>query len=305
MALSRHIGTGFMGEGSKEMGWATVLAVTDGGAGSEAAMVTAVDLGRRFGARVNFLHVENDARDLMPYVGEGMSATAMEQIMASVDSRNAALREAVDKTYKRHCSGAGLPEVDPGLPSKPGEFGVCMNRLTGREAEQVERFGRLSDIIVLPYPAAADGDGEATLDAALFGSGRPVLLAPTAATAGFGKKIAVAWDGSKEGACAVTAALPLLQKAETVVVITAREGDEADPSALARYLAGHGIEAKTWAYTPGSESIADGLLEQTDHANADMLVMGAYGHSRLRERILGGATQGILQGSKIPVLMMH
>ncbi|NIA70145.1 universal stress protein [Pelagibius litoralis] len=287
------------------MSWATILAVTDGGTGSEAAMKTAIELGQRFGARVDFLHVENDARDLVPYVGEGMSATAMEQIMASVDSRNAARREVVDKTYKRHCSGAGLPEVDPGLPPKQGEFRVCMNRLTGREAEQVERFGRLSDVIVLPYPGAADGDGEATLDAALFGSGRPVLLAPADAGPGLGKTIAVAWDGSKEGACAVTAALPLLAKAEKVVAITAREGDEADPSALARYLAGHGIEAKTWAYTPGSESIADGLLEQADHANADMLVMGAYGHSRLRERILGGATQGVLERSKIPVLMMH
>ncbi len=287
------------------MVWANVLAVTDGGAGCEAAMTAAIDLGQRFGARVEFLHVENDARDLMPFVGEGMSATAMEQIMASVDARNVARRETVDKSYKRHCSGAGLPETDPGLPPEPGQFSVCLHRLTGREAEQVERLGRLSDLIVLPFPAAFEGDGEATLDAALFGSGRPVLLAPVSNSKNFGKKIAVAWDGSKEGACAVTAALPLLKEAESVVAITAREGGEADPSALARYLAGHGVAAKTWAYTPGSESIAAGLLEQADHAHADMLVMGAYGHSRLRERILGGATQGILEHAKIPVLMMH
>ena len=74
---------------------------------------------------------------------------------------------------------------------------------------------------------------------------------------------------------------------------------------LARYLAGHGVTAKTWAYTPGSESIAEGLLDQADHAGADCLVMGAYGHSRLRERILGGATEGVLAHARIPVLMMH
>lgn len=288
------------------MAWATILAVTDGGSGSEAAMTAAIDLGQRFGARVDFLHVENDARDLVPYVGEGMSATAMEQIMASVEARNEARRELLERCYKRYCSGAGLREVEPGMDSSAGEFGVCMNRLTGREADQVERFGRLSDVIVVSHPDAAEGDGEATLDAALFGSGRPVVLAPPIAGQGFGKRIAVAWDGSKEGACAVTAALPMLVKADEVVIITAREGgDVTEPSDLARYLARHGIEAKTWAYSPGSESIADGLLEQAEHARVDMLVMGAYGHSRLRERILGGATQGILDRSKIAVLMMH
>ena len=96
------------------MGWATILAVTDGGLGSEAAMTAGISLGQRFGARVDFLHVENDARDLVPYVGEGMSATAMEQIMASVEARNEARREALDKCYKRHCSGAGLTELAPG-----------------------------------------------------------------------------------------------------------------------------------------------------------------------------------------------
>ncbi len=288
------------------MSWATILAVTDGGLGSEAAMTAAISLGQRFGARVDFLHVENDARDLVPYVGEGMSATAMEQIMASVEARNEARREALDKCYKRHCSGAGLTELAVGVDSPAGEFGVCLNRVTGREADQVERFGRLSDVIVLPHPDTAEGDGEATLDAALFGSGRPVILAPAEASQDFGKRIAVAWDGSKEGACAVTAALPLLEAAEEVVVITAREGgDEAEPSDLARYLNRHGVEAKTWAYTPGGESIAEGLLEQAEHARADMVVMGAYGHSRLRERILGGATQGVLERSKVAVLMMH
>jgi nucleotide-binding universal stress UspA family protein len=123
---------------------------------------------------------------------------------------------------------------------------------------------------------------------------------------GFGTRIAVAWDGSREGALAAAGALPLLGKADEVVVVTAREdSDVVEPSALARYLASHGVEAKTWAYTPGGEPITEGLLAQADHAGADCLVMGAYGHSRLRERILGGATEGVLRKSKLPILMMH
>lgn len=288
------------------MDWASILAVTDGAAGSDAAMAAAIDLGQRFGARVDFLHVANDPRDLMPYVGEGMSGTAMEQIMASVEASNAKRREAVEASYKRLCSSAGLPEIKPEEMPEAGQFVVCLDSVTGRQPEEIERRGRLADLIVMPHPALTDSDESASMDAALFGSGRPVLVVPADLKAGFGGKVAVAWDGSREGAVATTAALPLLKQASEVVIITAREDqDVMEPSSLARYLAGHGVKGKTWAYTPGSESIAEGLLDQADHAGADCLVMGAYGHSRLRERILGGATEGILEKAKIAVLMKH
>ena len=288
------------------MDWASILAVTDGAAGSDAAMAAAVDLGQRFGARVEFLHVANDPRDLLPYVGEGMSGTALEQVMASVEASNAKRREAVDASFKRLCSGAGLPVVGADEPVEAGAFAVCLNVVTGRQPEEIERRARLCDLIVMPHPSLTEGDESASMDAALFGTGRPVITAPAKTKKDFGSKVAIAWDGSREGALAVTGALPLLKTAHEVVIITAREDDDVvEPSALARYLAGHGIKAKTWAYTPGSEPIAEGLLDQADHAGSDCLVMGAYGHSRLRERILGGATEGVLQRAKIPVLMMH
>jgi nucleotide-binding universal stress UspA family protein len=288
------------------MEWATILAVTDGASGSDAAMAAAIDLGQRFGARVDFLHVANDPRDLLPYVGEGMSGTALEQVMASVEANNAKRLAAVEASYKRLCSGAGLPLVTPEESVAAGQFAVSLNKVTGRQPEEIERRGRLSDVIVMPHPSLVDGDEAASLDAALFGTGRPVILAPEGTKAGFASKIAIAWDGSREGAVAASAALPLMKQASEVVIITAREGDELlEPSALARYLAGHGVQAKTWAYTPGPEAIATGLLDQAAHAGADCLVMGAYGHSRLRERILGGATEGVLEHARIPVFMMH
>lgn len=286
------------------MEWASILAVTDGAAGSDAAMSAAIDLGQRFGARVEFLHVANDPRDLLPYVGEGMSGTALEQVMASVEASNARRRQAVDASFKRLCTG--LKQVKPEEPVAPGTFAVCLTVATGRQPEEIEQRARLADLVVMPHPALTEADESASMDAALFGTGRPVLVAPADAKKGFGGKIAIAWDGSREAALAASAALPLLKKAAEVVVITAQESDgEVEPSALARYLAGHGIQAKTWAYTPGNEPIAKGLLGQAERAGADCLVMGAYGHSRLRERILGGATEGVLQHATIPVLMMH
>ena len=288
------------------MKWASILAVTDGAAGSDTAMAAAIDLGQRFGARVECLHVANDPRDLLPYVGEGMSGTALEQVMASVEASNARRREAIDVSFKRLCSDPGLPVVGPEETVAAGRFAVCLNVVVGRQPEEIERLGRLNDVIVMAHPALTESDESASMDAALFGTGRPVIVVPAEAKKGFGSKVAVAWDGSREGALAATAALPLLQAAGEVVVIAALEGgDEIEPSTLARYLAGHGVAAKTWSYTPGGETISEGLLDQADHAGADCLVMGAYGHSRLRERILGGATEGVLQRAKIAVLMMH
>jgi nucleotide-binding universal stress UspA family protein len=286
------------------MTWASILAVTDGATGSDAAMAAAIDLGQRFGARVDFLHVANDSSDLLPYVGEGMSATALEQVMASVEAGNARRREAVEASFKRLC--ADLPKVQPEESVPAGSFAVSLNVVTGRQPEVIERLGRLSDAIVMPHPGLTESDMTTSIDAALFGTGRPVIVVPDQTKKGFGAKVAVAWDGSREGALAAAGALPLLGKASEVVVVTAREdSDVVEPSALARYLAGHGIEAKTWAYTPAGESIAEGLLGQVERTGADCLVMGAYGHSRLRERILGGATEGVLQKSRFPVLMMH
>jgi nucleotide-binding universal stress UspA family protein len=286
------------------MEWSSILAVTDGAAGSDAVMVAAIDLGQRCGARVDFLHVANDPRDLLPYVGEGMSGTALEQVTASVEASNARRREAVDASFKRLCSG--LAQVGPEETAEAGTFVVCLNVVTGWQPEEIERRGRLTDVIVMAHPSLTESDESASMDAALFGTGRPVIVVPAETTKGFGSKVAIAWSGSREGALAASAALPLLQTAKEVVVITARESDdEVEPSTLARYLAGHRVEARTWAYAPGSESIAEGLLDQATRAGVDLLVMGAYGHSRLRERILGGATEGVLRHAKIPVLMMH
>ena len=140
------------------MDWASILAVTDGTAGSDAAMTAAIDLGQRFGARVEFLHIANDPRDLLPYVGEGMSGTALEQVMASIEASNARRREAIEASFKRLCSGAGLPTVTPEESVDPGKFAVCLNVVVGRQPEEIERRGRLADLIVMPHPALSESE---------------------------------------------------------------------------------------------------------------------------------------------------
>lgn len=288
------------------MSLAVILAVIDGAPGSESAMKAALELGRRFKARTDLLHVELDPAGAVPVVGEGMSGAAVEQIIESLQAEAETRRKEAERLFKEFCVEAGLPVVEPDAAPKAGEFAIAFHRIKGTEPDLVLRRGRLADLVVLAR-SGWEGDGglSATFDSALFDSGRPVLLLPQATAEGFGRTVAVAWDGSRESARAVSASLPILETAEKVIILTARETDNhAEPSQLLGYLAAHGIEAKTWAFTPES-GIGEALLAEANKAKADLLVMGAYGHSRLRELVLGGATRGVLADATIPVLMSH
>ncbi len=294
-----------------EMPLAKLLAVIDGGSGSEAAVVAALDLGQRFSARVELLHVEIDPDSAVPMVGEGMSGAAVEQLVQSLRSESERRRKVARELYEEHCVAAGLNVVEPQAASAPGSFAVCLRSLAGGEVDEVLRFGRLSDLIVVARPSAGEEGGLTTaFDAALFDSGRPVLLVPSAPAAGLGTTVAIAWDRSREAARAVGAALPLLTAAGKVVILTAREsgrevGGEVEPSELAAYLALHGVDARTWAFVPASNSLGGALLDEAGKAGANLLVMGAYGHSRLREMVLGGVTRSILADADMPVFLMH
>jgi nucleotide-binding universal stress UspA family protein len=293
------------------MSLAKLLAVIDGGSGSEAAMRAALDLGQRFSARVELLHVEVDPEGAVPMVGEGMSGAAVEQLVQSLRAEVERRREVARDLYEKHCVAAGLDVVEAQAVGAPGSFAVCFRSLVGREVDEVLRFGRLSDLTVIARPGAEDEGGlTTTFDAALFDSGRPVLLVPGVPAAELGATVAIAWDRSREATLAVGAALPLLTAAKKVVILTARElggepGSEVEPSELAAYLALHGVDARTWAFAAGPGSLGDALLEEAGKAGANLLVMGAYGHSRLREMVLGGVTRSILTAADLPVFLMH
>lgn len=148
----------------------------------------------------------------------------------------------------------------------------------------------------------------------LLNSGRPVLIVPFAGKLdGAAKRIVIAWDGSKEAARAAVAALPFLSRANAVQIAIFKsrteieiDGDHHPGPELARYLERHGIKTELIEQNaPAGVSIGDALLGLTRDANADMLVMGGYGHSRFREVLLGGVTRTVLSDMRIPTLMAH
>jgi nucleotide-binding universal stress UspA family protein len=143
-------------------------------------------------------------------------------------------------------------------------------------------------------------------------SGRPVLVIPMTWVAGeYGRNVAVAWNGSREATRAVFDSLPLLERAERIRLVTvgaqmSENGGNTIPSAeLAATMARHGLDVEVESIAEDEPRTADAILSQIAVDGADLLVMGAYGHSRMRELILGGATRAVLKNMTIPVLMSH
>jgi nucleotide-binding universal stress UspA family protein len=148
-----------------------------------------------------------------------------------------------------------------------------------------------------------------TIAAALFDSGRPVLVVPYIQREGLKLgRVMVCWDGSRSAARAVADALPLLQRAGQVDVVTVEADErrnELRGAQIAEHLARHKIKVDLKSLVAPDSEVANVILSQTADSEADLIVMGGYGHSRFREFVLGGVTRGILGSMTAPVLMAH
>lgn len=180
-------------------------------------------------------------------------------------------------------------------------------------ARMISIHARFSDVVILPKPYGEDrgGQDEALLEATLFeGHASTIIVPDTAKSAGKPKRIVVAWNESLEALNAIRAALPLLKTAElvniTIIDPPTHGANRSDPGGpLSQMLARHGVNAEISVLAKSLPRVSDVLSRQIVDTNADMLVMGAYGHSRFREAILGGATRHMLENAEIPVFMAH
>ena len=170
----------------------------------------------------------------------------------------------------------------------------------------VSSYARIFDLTVLGRPGPERGDARmATTEAALFESGRPVLLAPPRAPAMVGDTVVIAWNQSIETTRATAFAMPLLAKARRVVVLTMSEHKVNGPTGeqLAHNLRANGVAAEALERSAKGRSHGDAILENAASVGGDLLVKGAYTQSRLRQMFFGGATSLILSKASIPVFM--
>lgn len=180
--------------------------------------------------------------------------------------------------------------------------------MEGREAQVVGEYGRLFDLIIVGRTSGEPSSRwQEICEAALFETGRPVLLAGPWSPAALGDNVVVAWNGSTETARTVALAMPLLAAATRVLVMSVDVGMMPGPSGrdMAQHLGRNGIAAEAVTVTAGSRTVGETIIRESEEAAADLLVKGAYTRSRLRQVIFGGATEHVIRHSTIPVLLAH
>ncbi|MEI9988285.1 MAG: universal stress protein [Aliidongia sp.] len=227
------------------------------------------------------------------------SALAAEALMSEADAYLVAERAENDRigalkaAYDAWFGGSDAA----GLTSRWIEIGGSPGSIVGE-------MGSRADLVVCALPAAVDHFSRQEFSAALFATDRPVLVLPNAAMATIGRRVAIAWRDEKRAMRAVMPSLRWLAQAqETHVFIGLRDG--AAPPALPRVFSEHGIRPELHILRIGPEPFGQTLLDKAHDLSVDLLIMGAYAHSPLRELILGGVTRYMLAHADMPVLMRH
>lgn len=268
------------------------------------AAETALLVARLFNSHVDGLHVQREARADIP-LGED-TTTLHQQLIKQTLSFIETETEQARTRFEQALNAAGVKLRDgEALLAAPSASWLVS---TGRESQEVASRGMAYDLIVLDVVAARQQESyRETLEAALFNTGRPVLLAPPKQPRRIGDTVLVAWNRSPQSARAVFTGLSFLVRAKRVVLFTVQTGSKTGASIqeIARTLALHGVAAEVKEVSPDSRRIGQVLLEAAAAAEADLLLMGAYSHSRWRELLLGGVTKHVVENAELPVFMAH
>lgn len=270
----------------------SIVALADGN-NLNGVLSAAVALTARLSARLDVLHIKTDPYDMIPIGVEGMTGDLIDDIVTAAQKAIEERRSRAKAAYDRVCAPSGQS--------------VNWKEVVGRTPKMMSSASRFADLLVLGRPDDKSPDTLFdALDTAMFESGRPIVVVPPGISSVIGNRILIAWNGSTQAALATTAALPLLHLAVQVDIVHAGDIDkEAPADELTHYLAVHNVKTQVHAVDLGSRDAGGALIDAAERFRSDLIVMGAYGHSRFRERILGGATRDLLKHSSWPILMMH
>jgi nucleotide-binding universal stress UspA family protein len=256
--------------------------------GLESRLQASLDLGRAFDAHLTCLQVTpyNSYVFTDPFGG----SYAIPELLEAISQKKEENRLAVEQKMGGEGAHWSWLEAD------------------GASGQSLVRAGHLSDLIVVSLPGESSGERPEWMGALgeVVVHGRSPILAVPAQAASFdcfGPAV-VAWNGSPESCHAMRAALPLLKQASTVHIVSVKESSADWPATQAcDYLGWHGVKPVLHEVTLGSCTVADVLANQAEAFGAAYMVMGAYGHSRFREAVLGGTTRDLLKQEKLPLLL--
>ena len=279
------------------MAYKDVLVHVDDSTACRARIDAAIELAGRFEAHLTALYLIPEI--ILPVAVEGYIGADM---YTSIEQQETERAEAVLDRFRQAADDMDVEydtRIDQGAIA---EF-----------ADRLEVHSRYADLLIVGQPDQAESGSTlpAPGDVAL-GAVAPVLVIPfIGMKQGFGKRPMIAWNASSEAARAVKNAMPFLERADTVDVVTFRPRKGADahgelPGAdIALHLARHGVQVDVQRLEGEDIDVGNALLSHAADRDSDLLVMGCYGHSRLREWVLGGATRTILRSMTVPVVMAH
>ena len=277
-----------------------LLLHVDQGPTAQARVEATMALADRFGASVKALHLV--AEPFMPGVaGHHMPEDVLREHLARVEAEAEPLLAFVREEAARRGAALAL---------------VCESGPLDRLPSLLARHARYADLTILGRPDLGAGGGADDIllvEAAFMDSGRPALLIPPGGTPTVPPwRVLIAWDGSREAARATSDALPLLQQADSAIVLVVdgrdvqgRVGGQAPGTAIAGHLGRHGVKAEVKQVPASGGGTGEVILAQAKEEEADLLVLGGYGHSRLREMMLGGVTRFMLEHATVPTLLAH
>ena len=289
--------------GPRERGWTmkNLLAVIgDGSAGP--VLEASLKVAKRFNSHIVGLH--SLTTEYAVVFGGEMGFSISSEVDRTLEREGHERRDQARRLFRDFMTQQGVPlgpAADHAGPS------ASWREEDGRQNAVVGMIGRVYDLIVVEQPEKLASIAEATLEDALFESGRPVMMVPKVAPAAIGECVAVAWNGSTETATTVALAMPFLDQAKEIVVVAVGPQHMPEPGPtgdeLARTLERHGHKVSLRTAFGRQKPQGESFLQEAVAAGADLMLKGAYTQSRIRQMIFGGATRHIIMESKIPVVM--
>src|SRR5499427_1919930 len=286
----------------------TILVPTEDHDSMAAVLHAAWLVARRFDSYVEGFAVQPAASEFVAL--DPLSSLTVPQIADG----DAEIEHDSRQMFESFMATNNVPPATPLLPAPPARLSYAWVRSGGESDVFVGSHGRVFDLVVLGRPGRAPQNPRmAPLEAALFESGRPVLIAPPTPPKQLGRNVLVAWNGSTEQARTNALAMPLLRGADEVTVLTVEGGmtanatGDAGPTGdeVALHLIRNGVPATAVTVAPAGRTTGEAILDHARSRGYDLLVKGAYAQSRLRQMIFGGATRHILAYATLPVLMAH
>jgi nucleotide-binding universal stress UspA family protein len=275
--------------------------IGDGNAGP--VLEAALKVARRFNSHIVGLH--SLTTEYAVVFGGEMGFSISSEVDRTLEREGHDRRDQARRLFRDFMSAQGVP-IGPPSPDHHGPS-ASWREEDGRQNAVVGMSGRVYDLILVEQPEKLASIAEATLEDALFESGRPVMMVPKIAAPTLGEVVAIAWNGSTETATTVALSLPFLEKAQEVVVIAVGPQHMPEPGPtgdeLARTLERHGFKVNLRTAFGRQKSQGESFLQEATAAGADLIIKGAYTQSRIRQMIFGGATRHIIMESKIPVVM--